>query len=179
MPSPLAHTTMGYVIYRIFRPHLPQSASRRFGPVPHLLLVTMGLSMLPDLDSVVGILIGDFGRFHNNLTHSLIVGLGISLFVGGLTSLKWRSRSWRWFLITLLCYDLHVIMDFFTVGRGVMALWPLTSERFLSPVAIFYGLHWSDGMYSVRHIWTLFTESAVALLLALTTRFLTPHRESG
>ena len=34
------------------------------------------------------------------------------------------------FALTLACYESHVVMDYFTVGRGVMALWPWTPERF-------------------------------------------------
>jgi inner membrane protein len=176
MPSPLAHLTMGYILYRVYRPYLPQQGAEQFGPLPRLLLVTMGFSMLPDLDSVVGILTSDFGRFHNNLTHSLIIGLGVALGVGCLALWKRQSQFGHWFLIALLCYELHIIMDFFTIGRGVMAFWPLSSDRFLSPAAIFYGLHWSEGIYSIRHLWTLFTELAFALPLALTSRFITARK---
>jgi hypothetical protein len=56
-------------------------------------------------------------------------------------------------------------MDAATVSRGVMALWPLTETRFLAPVTIFYGLHWSDGWISIRHLWTLLTELLFAGLL--------------
>jgi len=172
MPSPLAHTMMGYVIYRIYRPRTPELASKRLGPIPLLLLLTTSLSMLPDLDSVAGVLMGDFGRFHNNMTHSLLIGLVVALGVGFIGWLKPHYGFFRWFTITLLCYDLHVMMDFFTVGRGVMAFWPLLSDRFLSPVIIFYGLHWSDGVFSIRHLWTLLSESALVLPLALTVRSL-------
>jgi hypothetical protein len=50
-----------------------------------------------------------------------------------------------------------------------MALWPLTGGRFQAPVFLFYGLHWSQGWLSVRHLWTLATELAFAAasLLAL------------
>ena len=173
MPSPLAHSMAGYVIYRLYRPWLPEPDSKRLGPIPLLLLVTIGLSMLPDLDSVAGILMGDFGRFHNNMTHSLLVGLIVALGVGSVGWVKQRADFFHWFILTLLCYEFHVMMDFLTTGRGVMAFWPFSSDRFLSPVAIFYGLHWSNGVFSVKHLWTLFTESALVLPLALTIRFLT------
>jgi membrane-bound metal-dependent hydrolase YbcI (DUF457 family) len=41
-----------------------------------------------------------------------------------------------WFVVLLASYEMHVIMDYFTVGgRGVMLFWPLTLQRFESPVA--------------------------------------------
>jgi len=159
MPSPLAHTTMGYAVYRICRPRKPQQDSRPVGPLPRLLLVAMGLSLLPDLDSVLGILMGDFGRFHNNVMHSLIFGLVVALGISGVMWLRQRSGSVRWFIIALLCYELHVIMDYFTVGgRGVMLLWPFSPARYESSVKLFYGVRWSDGLISTRHLWTLVTE---------------------
>jgi hypothetical protein len=51
----------------------------------------------------------------------------------------------------------------------VMALWPLSEKRFLLPVPLFYGLHWSDGWLSLRHVWTVLTElafTAVALFVS-------------
>ncbi|MDX1521057.1 MAG: metal-dependent hydrolase [Anaerolineae bacterium] len=165
MPSPIAHAAAGYAIYRLSRSRRPQSKLPKFGPVPGLLLITTGFSLLPDLDSIVGLLSGNFGRFHNNLTHSLIVGFFVSLvFALGMWG-KERSGFGFWFAIALFGYEAHVLMDSATVGRGVMAFWPFTSERFASPLIIFYGLHWSEGWFSIRHLWTVLTELAFAALL--------------
>jgi membrane-bound metal-dependent hydrolase YbcI (DUF457 family) len=144
-----------------------------------LLILTSGLSLLPDLDSLLGLLSGDFGRFHNNLTHSLLVGLGIALVVGAL--LQWWKGSgfWYWMTLTGLCYDLHVIMDWTTDGRGVMALWPITAQRFLAPVTLFYGLHWSDGLLSERHLVTLATELGFVVLVVLGLYVLRPWLARG
>ena len=169
MPSPIAHLTAGYVLYALSRTHQPQPALARIGPVPGLLAITAGLSLLPDLDSVVGVLAGDFGRFHNNLTHSLLVGAAVALLFGAVMRAVRGGGFWFWFGVALAAYELHVLMDWTTYGRGVMALWPLTSARFQAPVFLFYGLHWSQGWLSVRHLWTLATELAFAAasLLAL------------
>jgi hypothetical protein len=70
MPSPLAHLAAGYTIYRLSRRHEPQPSLGRVGPLPGLLAVTAAFSLLPDIDSAVGLLLRDFGRFHNNATHS-------------------------------------------------------------------------------------------------------------
>jgi inner membrane protein len=167
MPSPIAHTTLGYVIYKTYgRRRMPDPA-RRSGPFSPLLLISAGLSLLPDLDSIFGFLLRDFGRYHNNGSHSLVVGLAVALATGGLVRYWKGSGFGYWFGLVFLCYQFHVILDFFTVGRGVMLFWPFSPERFASPIKLFYGLHWSDGLVSVKHLWTGLSEGAFAGLLIL------------
>ena len=171
MPSPIAHTMIGYVIYRIFQLRMSHGSTKQIGSLP-LLAFTIGLSLLPDLDSVIGIWMGDFWRFHNQATHSLIIGLIIALGIGAVIWLRRRSGFLCWFIIALLCYELHVIMDFFTLGRGVMLLWPFSSDRYESSVKLFYGFHWSQGWVSVMHLWTLVTELGFVVLVGFIMHFL-------
>jgi membrane-bound metal-dependent hydrolase YbcI (DUF457 family) len=165
MPSPIAHLSAGLAIYVATRAHLPRTEPEKVGPVPFLLVVTTAFSLLPDVDSLVGLAAGDFGRFHNNLTHSLLVGLAVAPAFGGLMQHRRGSGFWFWSIIALVAYNLHVLMDWATVGRGVMALWPLTDARFQAPVMLFYGLHWSDGWLSIRHVWTVVTELLFAVVV--------------
>ncbi len=88
MPSPVVHATMGWVIYQFLRSRMPQEGSRRFGPLPGLLMVTVGLSLLPDLDAVLGILMGDLGKYHNNVMNSLMMGVVVALGIGAVGWLK-------------------------------------------------------------------------------------------
>lgn len=171
MPSPIAHTTMGYVIHKLYQARRPGRSLGRLGPLPGLLVLAAGLSLLPDVDSIAGILLKDFGRYHNNGSHSLFVGLAVALAIGGLAWRIKRSGFVDWFVLVLLCYQFHIVLDFFTVGRGVMLFWPLSAARFQSPLKLFYGLHWSDGILSINHLWTLFNELAFAALAALVIHF--------
>jgi hypothetical protein len=161
MPSPIAHLASGYLAYRIGRhqsPRLEAEASTS----PLLLLTAALYSLLPDVDSIAGLLLGDFGRYHNNGTHSLLVGLALSLI--GAALIAWKRQGFAlWFLLAASCYGMHVLMDAATPGRGVMALWPLSERRFLLPLPLFYGLHWSDGWFSLRHLWTALTEILFAV----------------
>jgi membrane-bound metal-dependent hydrolase YbcI (DUF457 family) len=152
---------MGYAVFRIW----PGPASRLPPRLPVLLPAVIFLSLLPDADAVVGLLLGNMGRYHNNFMGSPLFGVLAALVVAGAIRLVTGARFGFWFGLTLICYELHVLMDYLTVGRGVMLLWPFSSERFSPPANLFYGLRWSDGLVSQRHLWTLLTELAFAVVL--------------
>jgi membrane-bound metal-dependent hydrolase YbcI (DUF457 family) len=170
MPSPIAHIATGYVLYRLSERSAPPLARQSVGPIPAGMLASMGFSLVADLDSVIGVVTGDFARFHNTLTHSLFIALGASLAFA--TFMLWRfGGGFRyWLYLALAAYVLHILMDSASVSRGVMAFWPFSSERFLFPVTIFYGLHWSDGLISPKHIVTFLTEAGFAAILILISR---------
>jgi inner membrane protein len=165
MPSPIIHLTAGYVAYRAARGVAGAPARQ-----PVLLLAAMTLSLLPDFDSALGILVGDFGRYHNSQSHSVFVGAAVAGCVGIILMLTGARRPALWFWLTLACYTMHIVLDYFTWGRGVMAWWPLTAERFSSPIRLFYGLHWSHGPRSWRHVMTIVTELPVAFVTILLVR---------
>lgn len=171
MPSPIAHLGAGYAIYRYYKQQVPQD-QRRFWKVPLQLALIAGLSMLPDLDVIPAILFRDMRGYHNNISHSLLFGVPVALLIAGIFQRIYRTSFWLWFVIGLVSYDVHVIMDAFTAERGVMLFWPFTSERIASPVKLFYGLQWGLGWFSLWHLWTIFTESLfVAVLLAAMNYF--------
>jgi inner membrane protein len=172
MPSPLAHITAGYAIYRIFRNKLSENEHAKVWVFSVFLIIVVFLSLVPDVDSIFGLAMGDLGRYHNNGTHSLVVGLVIALLFA--LAIRWRFRHsfGTWFVIALLAYETHIIMDFFTIGRGVMLFWPFSYVRYSSPVLVFYGLHWSDGVFSLRHLWTLFTELVFFAFIYTILRFI-------
>jgi len=175
MPSPIAHVAVGYFVARIAG--RPKARTPSTVPTHVLIGSAVGLSLLPDLDSILGIMTGDFGKYHNNLSHSLFVGLVVALAAGGVAAASGRARFLAGFGIALACFELHVVMDYFTVGRGVMAFWPLTSERFLAPVPLFYGLRWSDGWVSPRHVWTVLTEVPLAVVVVFAARRWVPAND--
>lgn len=128
------------------------------------------LSLLPDLDSAVGLAFGDMGRFHNNLAGSPVFATMVALAVGGATAVVQPQVATRASLLTLVCYMGHVFLDYLTLGRGVMLLWPFSLERFSPPFPLFYGVRWSDGLLSAKHLVTLVTELAFLLILWLALR---------
>jgi hypothetical protein len=62
-------------------------------------------------------------------------------------------------------------MDMMTAERGVMLFWPLTQNRFASPMKIFYGLQWGLGWFSIWHLWTIFTELLLVLVVVLAVNY--------
>jgi len=165
LPSPLAHTTAGYAVYRLLR-RRRSDGEPQVWRLPLILLVTLVFSILPDFDAVAGILAGDIGRYHNQGTHSLVVGLLVALLFAVLLA-RGRMHAFKaWFAPLLLSYELHVLMDVVTLGeRGVMLLWPLSSARFDVPFTLFYGVRWSEGIFAWQHLVTLATEAVFALLV--------------
>ena len=155
MPSPIAHLSAGCLIGRKAKLGLWE------------MFAVLALSQLPDLDSIPGILFGDFGKYHNNLTHSIFFCVAASAVVGMAVSMFWKGKGKRWFLLSLIASSLHLLMDLFTTGRGQMLFWPITSARFKPPFQFFYGLQWSKGLFSISHLWTTLNEVAVILVVVL------------
>ncbi len=161
MPSPIAHSLVAVIFARRLTPSL--LSLRGVG----MLLYAGFFSMLPDVDAIIGIACDDLGRYHNNITHSLgfITVVGVTIWIA--TRLLRVPSPSRWAGVASGCMLLHVLMDFLTVGRGVMLFWPLTSHRFEPPFKLFYGLHWSEGVWSSSHLITAATELALLLPLML------------
>lgn len=174
MPSPLAHSAVGYIVAKVLLPRYRKKGNIDLGNNKKLVIAAVILSLLPDFDSGLGVIFSDFGRYHNNISHSLVSGLVTSVLIGLVVKVAMKAQFWVGFIATLIFYELHIVMDFFTYSRGIMLLWPFTSQRLQSDILLFYGLHWSDGFLSVNHIITLANEILfIALLvwvLKLTTK---------
>ncbi len=176
MPSPIAHITIGYCLYRILRSGAEKFAFlRALQPVWLLLPACILLSLLPDSDSALGILFGRFGHFHNQWSHSLFFWALPSVALAGAVYLIKRKpkQATAWGALCLLSCILHVLMDYACHGRGVMLFWPFTSQRFIAPVLLFYGVRWSDGIWSWRHFPTILNELIFALVILPPTLYLT------
>lgn len=176
MPSPIAHLSAGYAIYRYYKKKLPQERVQLW-KLPLQMLVVAGLSILPDLDVIPAVIFNDMHRYHNNFSHSFIFAIPVAFVVAGIFRQFYRSNFWLWFVICLVSYDLHVFMDMLTAERGVMMLWPLNDARFASPVKLFYGLQWGLGWFSIWHLWTILTESIFGLIVISGMNYFLKRRE--
>jgi membrane-bound metal-dependent hydrolase YbcI (DUF457 family) len=175
MPSPFAHIATGYIIYRSVKDKLPQEKGRMW-VLPTQLAVLAGLSILPDIDTLPGLIYGDMHGFHNNYTHSLLTGLVVTLVLAALLARYFKTSFISWFLAGLASYELHVVMDFFTSERGVKLLWPIYPERIIAPVKLFVGFQWGLGLFNLGHIWTFFTEVVFFIVLLFILNLLQKSR---
>lgn len=168
MPSPIAHISVSYAIYRLNRGKLPAIKDRK-RPALLILCVSLLAAMAPDVDAVIGILFGDLGRFHNNSTHSLVVGAAFAIGLAGAMWIFGQKKFSTWFTIAIMNYSFHVLMDMVTYqSRGVMLFWPLSLNRIEVPFSLFYGVRWSEGVISLSHLWTVASELVfLAGILAL------------
>lgn len=180
MPSPIAHVAAGYAIYKLYATRKPSMKHVRFGPLAGLLALSLLLSLLPDFDIIPGFLLGDFDQFHNTVTNSLIVGMVVAIIFALIVRVWAPSQFVFWFVLVLLTYETHVVMDYLGSERGVMLFWPVTAERFAPPVHLFYGFHRSDGWISIRHLWTFLTEIIFLAIVFVSVQLLLKHgAESG
>jgi membrane-bound metal-dependent hydrolase YbcI (DUF457 family) len=132
-----------------------------------ILAAIIALSIAHDFDFGLGLALGDVSRYHNHFMSSALIGFIVAAGVGGFAALRRRAVGWLWFGVALFCYQLHIVLDFFTNGRGVMLFWPWSTERISSPVSLFYGVHWSQGWLSSQHWVTLVTEGLFVSACAL------------
>ena len=176
MPSPIAHITVGYGLYRILR-HATETRPvfRALHPATLLLPACLFFSLLPDSDSALGVLFHRFGSFHNQWSHSLFFWIlpALLLSAGLYVLFRDRRQALAWGALCLGSCLLHVLMDYACHGRGVMLFWPFTDHRFSTPVLLFYGVRWSDGFWSLRHFPTILNELIFALVILPPVLYLT------
>ena len=169
MASPYGHTLVGLTILNLWRPRLSMDLRGRYlyG------WVILGAS-LPDLDFIPGLIMGQGGRFHHGIAHSIGFALLASLLIGVGAGLVRRGH--RFFEAAGLSASLvlsHLILDYFTeASKGFPLFWPFTEALFLSPFSIFPRVERTWGHPRLWHQigLCLFVESFFLLPLWLTWR---------
>lgn len=143
MSSPIGHSLVGLAIGAAAL--LPAGGLRGLGhrllDLRWPLLACMVLANLPDLDYLPGLLTGELNRFHHHITHTL--GFVLLATLGVWLLARWRGAVSvrQWVLLGFLLVGSHLAVDLLTADGsepyGIMALWPLTDARMLSPVSLF------------------------------------------
>jgi inner membrane protein len=170
MPSPIAHTLAGYVVYRV----------NSDKPVPHrdwrMILFYILCANLPDLDFLPGFLIGEPNRFHHGISHSLGFAVLFGILVG--LFLHWRRNEGflRNFLVFFSLYFSHLILDYLaddtSAPYGEPLWWPISNEYYISPVLIFTDiqrvssggrLSFITSLINLHNVWAVTLEFIVLL----------------
>lgn len=178
MPSPIAHLGVGYALYRHYKHKLPVD-QRYVWKLPLQMIMVSGLSILPDLDVIPAMVFRDMKTYHNNFSHSLLFAIPVAFLIAGLFHRMYRTNFWLSFLICLVSYDLHIVMDMMTAERGVMIFWPFTQNRLTFPIKVFYGVQWGLGWFSLWHLWTVFTEALFVLVVVLAENYFGKRRNKA
>jgi inner membrane protein len=162
MPSPVAHSLTGYVIYRAAGP----VQARRW---QHVVLYLFAANAA-DLDFVPGFLVGDPDLYHHGVSHS--VGFAV-LFAAALSLLLLfleKGPIRRNFPIFFCLYGSHVILDWLSVDTafpyGVPLLWPLAEEYSIAPFPFLpdvsrtssSGVSFITSLFSLHNFWTVGVE---------------------
>jgi inner membrane protein len=137
LATPYGHALLGLSLLLIWMPNPRPQALKGWTRVGLFLL----LAEAPDLDFLPGIIAGSPGRFHQGEFHSLGFALGLALGVGWAANWLRGYAFWPCGGVAFLLVFSHLALDFFTQDLrppfGFPIFWPLTAERFLSPIPIF------------------------------------------
>jgi membrane-bound metal-dependent hydrolase YbcI (DUF457 family) len=170
MPSPFAHSAVGFVLW----PLLPRDRVARLQRWKRVALVggvLVGLNG-PDIDIAYGLAMGDAFAWHAGPTHSLLAGaIFASAFAPLFRAVTGLPCLHLW-LIGCAAWWSHVLLDACTGGAGVPLLWPFTGDTFTLPVPLFYGVRHSQPWAFDHHAITLLTELPFAALMFLVGRWL-------
>ena len=144
MPSPVGHSLIGLsvgLLYAWPRGRWPGGFWATVQRHRFPLFLSLMLANLPDIDYVPGILTGDLNAYHHQFTHTL----GWVVLVAAGVWMIWKAYrpdvGVREAVFVFACLASHVIADAFTDDSsypfGVMLLWPVTAEYYISPQYIF------------------------------------------
>lgn len=149
MPSPIAHSVTGFVIFRLFSKDKQATLCGENGLYTSFIVIF--LSNVPDLDFIPQLLTGE--KYHHGLTHSITFTVLFAVVVGLIGRLFRKQIFKRLFFLTLIIYGSHLFLDFFTEGgKGIQLLWPFAESFFISPISVFPGAHHSKGLVDLSHL---------------------------
>jgi inner membrane protein len=153
MPSPVGHSLIGLAIgcAWLLKPAPLRALAREAWARRWPLLGAMAVANAPDLDYVPGLVTGDLNAYHHAYTHTI----AWTALVTAALWLAWRSTGrragWSLFILLFALGCSHLAADWMTDdGRapyGIMAWWPISDERMISPSPVFMRLHkraWSE-----------------------------------
>lgn len=177
--TPIGHSLAGYAVY-----------SFSVAPTSHnrlrLAFLCIFMATAPDLDFLPGIIIGRPHLYHHTFTHSFGFALIASLIIAGIVSIRMKP-FFGIFSLCLISYLSHILIDFFefsghhSYGGGMPLFWPISKEKFSSPIALYLGFHynrlpsasiieWIMSMIDIYNIGVIVNEAVLILPFILLGR---------
>lgn len=162
MPSPIAHSTTAYLIFKLTSLNSRSTllGRHRWQDLAYIILI----GNVADLDFIPQLLLE--GKFHRGPSHSLSLAFLISLSVAIICYAFNKPQVKQLFLITLGIYTSHLFLDYWTAGgAGMKLFWPFTNSYFMSSVSFFPSVRHSEGLLYSGHIIFIVFETIYSFFL--------------
>lgn len=163
MPSPIGHALAGLTVYALSDGRTGARLS------PWKALPAVAAATLPDADLFLNLLVGP--GHHRAESHSLGMAVLAGLLGAAVAHLAHSAAAARWGAVVGLSWASHVVLD--GLGRdtnppiGVMALWPVSTGWYASPVPLFLDIGRNMDWDTIRHNALAATWECVLLLPVL------------
>lgn len=163
MPSPVAHSLMGYLITRA---EGQTDQSGRWGR----LVLYIAVANAADLDFIPGFVIGDPNRFHHGISHSIGFAVLFALLCGISWALLKRESIGKHVMLFFCLYTSHLGLDYLSLDTkapyGLPILWPLSDVFYIAPFAFLLDIQRSAS--SLDFVPSLFSlHNAIAMSIEL------------
>jgi len=171
MPTPIGHSLISTAIFAGVN-----KKDKNFSVLDYFIFLFFG--MLPDLDFLPGLIIGEPSRYHHGFSHSFVMSLVMGLMAGLVYYLIRRKYLVQYSFIFSGVYFAHVAADFFAVDTslpiGEQLFWPFWNGYLLSPFTFFLDVHRSAesfdffvSMFNSHNLKTVMVEIAICVPLIL------------
>ena len=129
------------------------------------------VAMLP------GLLVGNIGRFHHDISHSLLAATVFSIAASLLLIRLKSERALFYFIAYFLVYASHPALDTITIDAGapfgIPLFWPIIAQTFRSPWLILPNVRRnSASLFRVHNVHLIIREVLIFLPLVGLTRTL-------
>ena len=145
MSSTIGHGLFGATLLMAARSFVPAASWLRR---PLWLVLFVAAANLPDVDLLVGMAFGHFGRFHGGPTHSLLFASAAVLAAAVVTPAPYRLAL-PWLAIAIFSHLLIDLLSGAVIGwhqsYGTRLLWPFDDDRIRAPFSLFLGVENSTG----------------------------------
>ncbi len=127
----------------------------------------MVIGNLPDLDFLVGFVVGQPGLVHRGVSHTLLAAVVFGIAAGAVARRVRREPFVPAALVFGTAYASHLLVDWLTIDTrppaGGQFLWPLSSAYYIAPITIFHEIH-IDGLSRASFLHTVLAWPTILVL---------------